>query len=131
MCRTKRVTLAFALPLLCAIGTAQADSTGKWTSGEETYNKVCGYCHEVGVGPYLKGRQFPAAVIVFTARRGSRAMPAFRPNFIDDAALQAVADYIEKAPAGPNAPKPQAANDTPTATPTNNPSAVVAAIAEE
>lgn len=82
-----------------------ADATGRWANGEEVYNKVCGYCHEVGVGPYLLGRQFPAAVIEYMARNGSRAMPAMKPSFIDDTALKSVAEFIEKSKAGPNAPQ--------------------------
>lgn len=94
--------LAFSTSLLLFLFTyhASADTTGKWVSGEQTYQKVCGYCHEVGVGPYLLGRQFPSEIIQYTARNGTRAMPAFKPSFIDDAALKAVSDYIynSKAP---------------------------------
>jgi mono/diheme cytochrome c family protein len=105
MVRRTIMGLLTGLPLTVLSLSTYADSTGKWTSGEETYKKVCAYCHEAGVGPYLLGRQFPAAVIEYMARNGSRAMPAMKPGFIDDAALKRVAEYIEKSQAGPNAPK--------------------------
>jgi mono/diheme cytochrome c family protein len=98
LCISLFLSLAFTLP-------SYADGTGKWASGEETYRKVCAYCHEAGVGPYLLGRQFPAVVIQFIARNGLRAMPAMKPGFIDDVALKNVAEFIEKSTAGPNAPK--------------------------
>lgn len=85
--------------------SSHADGTGKWANGEEIYQKVCAYCHEVGIAPYLLGRQFPAVVVEYMARNGSRAMPAMKPSFIDDAALKSVAEYIEKSKAGPNAPQ--------------------------
>lgn len=102
-----RLAVVLSLALLSSLLSlpSLADGTGKWTSGEETYKKVCAYCHEAGVGPYLLGRQFPAVVIQFMARNGSRAMPAMKPGFIDDVALKDVAEYIEKSKPGPNAPK--------------------------
>jgi mono/diheme cytochrome c family protein len=105
MINRKKIGVLAGLPLIFFSLHGHADGTGKWANGEETYNKVCGYCHEVGVGPYLLGRQFPAAVIEYMARNGSRAMPAMKPSFIDDAALKNVAEFIEKSKAGPNAPK--------------------------
>lgn len=114
--------LSFFL-FLCASLTSSyssyADGTGKWANGEETYRKVCAYCHEAGVGPYLLGRQFPATVIQFMARNGSRAMPAMKPGFIDDVALKNVAEFIEKSAPGPNAPK-SSATETPNAEPTSD-----------
>lgn len=98
LCISLFFSLTFSLP-------SYADGTGNWANGEETYRKVCAYCHEAGVGPYLLGRQFPAVVIEYMARNGSRAMPAMKPSFIDDVALKNVAEFIEKSPAGPNAPK--------------------------
>lgn len=101
-----RLALCFSLFLSLTLSLpSHADGTGTWANGEETYKKVCAYCHEAGVGPYLLGRQFPAAVIEYMARNGLRAMPAMKPSFIDDAALKSVAEYIEKSKAGPNAPK--------------------------
>lgn len=105
MIRHIKIGLLAGLPLIFLSLPSNADGAGKWANGEEVYNKVCAYCHEVGVGPYLLGRQFPAAVIEYMARNGLRSMPAMKPSFIDDVALKSVAEYIEKSKAGPNAPK--------------------------
>lgn len=104
MSKSKGVALLAGLPLMVISLSGYADGSGKWTNAEETYNKICAYCHEVGVGPLLKGRQFPAAVIEYIARNGNRAMPSFTASFIDDASLKALAEYIEKSPAPPDAP---------------------------
>lgn len=92
--------------LICAVSSlglfataAQANGDGQWTDGENVYAKVCSHCHEKGIGPVLKGRQLPPAYITSIARHGFRAMPAFRSAFIDDAALQSVAEFISKSPA--------------------------------
>ena len=110
MSKSKALTIFAGLPLIVVSLSGHADSAGKWTSPEETYNKICAYCHEVGVGPVLKGRQFPAAVIEYMARNGNRAMPSFTASFIDDASLKALAEYIEKSPAPPG--PPSAAHDS-------------------
>lgn len=96
----KRSLLAsLALPLALLAGHAVADGDGVWKSGENVYAKVCGHCHESGVGPVIKGRQLPPQYITAIVRNGFRAMPAFPGSFIDDNALQQVAEYIEKTPA--------------------------------
>lgn len=78
---------------------AWAGSEGRWKSGEEVYAKVCGYCHETGIGPVIKGRKLPPAYTVHIVRNGLRAMPAFPAAFIDDQALREVADYISESAA--------------------------------
>ncbi|MGZ8096498.1 MAG: c-type cytochrome [Methylosarcina sp.] len=83
--------------LLSAPALAQDD--GQWKSGEDIYAKVCGYCHEVGVGPVIKGRQLPAEYISMRVRRGPGAMPAFSVSFIDDKALQNLANYLSQSAA--------------------------------
>jgi mono/diheme cytochrome c family protein len=86
-----------SLPLLAL--PAQAEGDGKWRGGENVYEKVCGHCHDVGIGPQIKGRQLPPAYITTIVRHGFRAMPAFPASFIDDASLQAVGEYIQSSPA--------------------------------
>ena len=51
------------------------------------------------VGPVITGRQLPPQYISAVVRNGFRAMPAFPASFIDDKALQQVAEYISKTPA--------------------------------
>ena len=97
----KRCTLlrsGLAVAVLFAAGGAAADSSGRWQDDEEVYGKVCGYCHERGVGPVIKGRQLPEEYIRRVVRYGNRAMPAFRPSEISDALLAQVAHRVSSAP---------------------------------
>ncbi len=87
-----------------SVGSARADEYGNWQSGKEVYAKVCGRCHETGVGPMLRGLGLPEETIIATARSGLNAMPAFRRSEIDDKSLRAVAKLIDSMPAP--APKP-------------------------
>lgn len=95
----RTLALCLALPLMVLAGPAAADGDGVWKNGENVYAKVCGHCHEKQVGPQIKGRQLPAPYITAIVRNGFRAMPAFPASFIDDNALQQVAEYISNAPA--------------------------------
>ena len=93
-----------ALPLTLLAGTASAGSVeiGKnynWKDGAHLFEKVCGRCHEHGVGPVIKGRNLPPQYISAIVRNGFRAMPAFPASYIDDKSLQAVGEYIQKSPA--------------------------------
>jgi len=81
--------------LLLGSGNALADAKGNWQDGREVYEKVCGYCHEKGIGPKIKGYGRLPADIIKTVRSGKNAMPAFRQTEIDDAALAKVAEYIK------------------------------------
>ncbi len=47
-CAALSMTL-FALP-------AYTEDSGKLSGGENVYTKICGHCHEVGIGPVIKGR---------------------------------------------------------------------------
>jgi len=89
------------LPLALLSFSAAADGDGKWHGGENVYAKVCGHCHDAGVGPVIKGRQLPTEYISAVVRHGFRAMPAFTGAYIDDQALQQVAEYISKTTAPP------------------------------
>jgi len=100
----RSVTTCLALPVILLATAAVADGDGVWKGGENVYAKTCGHCHEGQVGPQIKGRQLPAAYITAVVRNGFRAMPAFPASFIDDHALQQVADYISQAPVTPTKP---------------------------
>lgn len=100
----RTVNTCLALPLLLLAGTAAADGDGVWKGGENVYAKVCGHCHEAQVGPQLKGRQLPPPYITAIVRNGFRAMPAFPASFIDDNALQQVAEYLSASSAPASKP---------------------------
>jgi cytochrome c2 len=97
----RQACLVAAFSLLSIIPApvlGQAD--GRWKSGEQVYNKVCGHCHETGVGPVIKGRAFPPQAYGAFVRHGPLAMPSFRASEIDDQALQALGVYLADAPNG-------------------------------
>lgn len=81
---------AFAAPAL----PAAADSAPAPRDGAQVYAKVCGHCHEAGVGPVIRGRSLPEVYIRQVVRHGNRAMPAFRPAEIADAELAGVARFV-------------------------------------
>lgn len=83
---------------LAAATTAIADSSGTWQNREEVYGKVCGHCHETGVGPVIKGRELPEEYIRRVVRMGNRAMPSFRPSEINDAMLTDLARLVSAKP---------------------------------
>jgi mono/diheme cytochrome c family protein len=78
---------------------AWAETAGGWKNGTEVYAKVCGYCHQRGIGPVIRGRELPPEYITHVVRHGLRAMPAFAASFIDDQALREASDYISKSAA--------------------------------
>lgn len=88
-----------AVAALAASGHANADSSGKWQSSQEIYDKVCGYCHEANVGPVITGRNLMPEYIQAIVRNGNRAMPAFRESEINDAALAGVVKLVSTSPA--------------------------------
>lgn len=88
-----------ALPLALLSAPAFAVDGGNWKDGADVYAKICAYCHNVGVGPAIKGRQLPAEYTRLIVRQGLGAMPAFRSSFLDDKALQALGEYLSKSPA--------------------------------
>ena len=93
------IRLLVGVAALVAAGQASTDSTGKWQSSQEVYNKVCGYCHEANVGPVITGRNLMPEYISAIVRNGNRAMPAFRESEINDAALAGVAKLVSTSPA--------------------------------
>lgn len=86
------------LSLFLVAMPAKADGDGKYHGGENVYTKLCGHCHESGIGPVIKGRQLPPAYIKAIVRHGFRAMPAWPASYVDDQSLQAVAEFIQSSP---------------------------------
>lgn len=109
-------TMAFSVlasVLLPGISQAQHDDeAGRWTTGQQLYDKVCGHCHkpEVGVGPSLTGRNLPDAYIKVFVRNGLNAMPAFPASHVDDASITLIAEYLASLPP---APEPTPASNAP------------------
>lgn len=89
-----------AASVLAAVTGANADSSGKWQSGQEVYDKVCGYCHEANVGPVITGRNLLPDYIRVVVRNGNRAMPAFRESEISNAALAEVVKLVSTSAPG-------------------------------
>lgn len=67
--------------------------------GERYYQQTCAKCHEVGIGPEMKGK-YPESVYKVFVRNGSNAMPAFRVTDIDDKTLESLAKYLANYPKG-------------------------------
>ncbi|NJD36569.1 MAG: cytochrome c [Betaproteobacteria bacterium] len=99
MKRLDLIRVLAAAAVFVASGQANADSTGKWQSSQEIYDKVCGYCHEANVGPVITGRNLMPEYIQAIVRNGNRAMPAFRESEINDAALAGVVKLVSTSPA--------------------------------
>ena len=99
--------LVASLVLGCAQLALAADPPAQ--ERDRTYAKVCGFCHDAGVGPAILGRELPVAYIENVVRHGFRAMPSFRSTEIDNAALASVARWVSQSPASPaNAAAPAA-----------------------
>ena len=91
--------LVASLVLGCAQHALAADPPAQ--ERDRTYAKVCGFCHDAGVGPAILGRELPVAYIENVVRHGFRAMPSFRSTEIDNAALASVARWVSQSPASP------------------------------
>ena len=94
-------TLVATLALSCAQLALAADPPAQ--ERDRTYAKVCGFCHDKGVGPAILGRELPVAYIENVVRHGFRAMPSFRSTEIDNAALARVARWVSESAASPAA----------------------------
>ena len=66
---------------------------------EDIYATTCGYCHGHNVGPIIKGRKLSAQTVEMFVRRGSGAMPAFKPTEITDDELTALSAWISQSKA--------------------------------
>lgn len=65
--------------------------------GQQIFMAHCHQCHpggEAGLGPALNNKPLPAFAIRIQVRHGFGAMPAFSPDEISDAALDAVIAYL-------------------------------------
>jgi len=71
-----------------------AFEVSKGDIGAAAYGRACGYCHDTQIGPSLRGRELDPETVKYFARRGSRAMPAFRRTDISDAELDAIAALV-------------------------------------
>jgi mono/diheme cytochrome c family protein len=66
--------------------------------GEEVYAEYCEGCHpggEKGDGPSIRNEGYPPAKVRWQIRTGLDDMPAFGPDKISDADLEAVLAYAE------------------------------------
>lgn len=93
--------VAAAMAVLFAIAPSKgwAQAAGQWRDANHVYSKICGNCHEIGVGPVIKGRNLDPDYYQSVVRHGMRAMPAFRPTDVDDVMLRQVAEMLSKSPA--------------------------------
>lgn len=88
------LALPLLVPLLLSSPAVHGYNAEDWTGADQVYQKVCGHCHETGIGPRLTGRALPPAYIELMVRNGNRAMPAFRQGDIGDETLKELAQLI-------------------------------------
>ena len=91
--------MVLAASVVLSPGTGWAQAAGQWRDANHVYAKICSNCHEIGVGPVIKGRNLDPEYYQNVVRHGLRAMPAFRPTDVDDAMLRQVAEMLSKSPA--------------------------------
>ncbi len=66
--------------------------------GEQLFSRECQSCHprgERGLGPALNDKPLPEWAIALQVRQGYGAMPAFSPDDLSDAELNAVISYLK------------------------------------
>jgi mono/diheme cytochrome c family protein len=66
--------------------------------GERVFSANCHQCHPGGaggLGPAINDKPLPVALIKTQVRQGLGAMPAFQPNEVSDADLEAIAKYLK------------------------------------
>ncbi|WPN49686.1 MULTISPECIES: c-type cytochrome [unclassified Pseudomonas] len=107
ICRPRRSVLRFS-PLLLTLATATLPAHAE-RSAQQVWADTCTYCHSNGIGPELRGRQLPPAMIQAFARFGVRQMPAFRDSEISDSELATLANWISQQPATTAEEKPHVA----------------------
>ena len=105
--------LVASLVLGCAQLALAADPPAQ--ERDRTYAKVCGFCHDKGVGPAILGRELPVAYIENVVRHGFRAMPSFRSTEIDNAAPASAARWVSQSPATSTSPANASAPASPAA----------------
>ncbi len=68
-------------------------------SGKQVFDANCHQCHPGGaggLGPSLNDKPLPGSLIAYQVRHGLGAMPAFSPERLSDAQLDALVLYLEK-----------------------------------
>ena len=95
---SKWLPACLAASLFSISSVLYADAAGQWRDGAHVYSKICGFCHETGIGPVIKGRELPPEYVAAIVRNGFRAMPTFRQSEIDDEALAKLSSYVSTAP---------------------------------
>ncbi|MBA1200396.1 cytochrome c [Pseudomonas capeferrum] len=108
VCRTASRPRPLLLPCLLTLAVIALPAQAQ-RSAEEVWSDTCTYCHTTGIGPELRGRQLPPAMIQAFARYGVRQMPAFSESEISDAELATLANWISQHPTQANEEKPHAA----------------------
>jgi len=68
-------------------------------SANQVWEDSCGYCHDNGIGPELRGRRLAFETIRAWTRYGLRQMPAFAESAISDTELAALGEWIATQPA--------------------------------
>jgi mono/diheme cytochrome c family protein len=72
-------------------------SSPQIVEGQQIFMAHCHQCHpggEAGLGPALNNKPLPAFAIRMQVRHGFGAMPAFSPDELSDAGLDAVIAYL-------------------------------------
>lgn len=95
--RPRRTVFRFN-PLLLTLAVAALPAHAE-RSAQQVWADTCTYCHANGIGPELRGRQLPPAMIQAFARFGVRQMPAFRESEISDSELTTLANWLSQQPA--------------------------------
>jgi mono/diheme cytochrome c family protein len=105
--RFVRVSLSMiAVVSLMACGSARRSepiagplrmSDAQVAQGQLVFMRYCNQCHsegEAALGPALNNFPAPGFLVKFQVRNGLGAMPAFAPDKIHDAELDAVVAYV-------------------------------------
>ena len=79
--------------------------------GEKVFMAFCHQCHpkgEAGLAPGINHMPLPDFLVRFQVRNGLSAMPAFGPDQISDAELDALVAYLNELRRAEPAPQPAA-----------------------
>ena len=106
--RTLAVAMVIAGGFISATAALAADSgptktqfyrAGQWKDTQVLYAKICGNCHDTGVGPVIKDRtDLAPEYYQLMVRNGNKAMPAFRITDIDTPTLVKLSQSLSKMP---------------------------------